>query len=312
MVTCLICGLRSDSLTSHIRVHQVTATEYRLKYPKAKLISAKVNRKRVASNLQRYGVRNVSANASILAKKRATWQEKYGTQHPLQNKKVLRGLRRTFKRRYGVSNSSQIAAVKLKKKQTTRLHYGVDNPNQSVVIKNRRKRTCRTRYGADHYWGSVEGKAARKSTWQLKYGVGNPMQHPTIARKNFISGVRGASGLEQQVIDLHIKHLDFVSHKVAVKFRNDKVKFPDFMMRNTKKVIEVNGYFHYPKFTHQSIAEHTQYLRREYKAAGYTCLVIWDTEFKNILAVRKKILSFLSTEAIRQVSKDKDMVHSSK
>ena len=54
-VTCKICGLVADSLTSHIRIHNIKSKEYKIKFPRSKLISSKINIKRKATNKKKYG-----------------------------------------------------------------------------------------------------------------------------------------------------------------------------------------------------------------------------------------------------------------
>jgi very-short-patch-repair endonuclease len=300
LITCQICGFISESLTSHIRVHKIRVTEYKQRYPGCSLVSEEVSRKRRDTNIIKYGCENVSQNKNILDKKRSTWLKKYGVTHPLKSSIVKSKRDKTVRKRFGVSNVSQSSEVKAKKEASCNLHYGVSNPQKSKVVQKKTRKTCQNRYGVDYYLGSVESMTKRRQTCLDKYGVMNPMQNPDIAYKNFISGVRGLSGLEELVESLNIPGLEFCSHKIAIRFPNGKVKYPDFIFVGTHKVIEVNGYFHYPKFTGVSNKSHEDYLTSSYYGAGYDCLVIWDTEIESDLSeVMQKILTFKSSEAIR-------------
>ena len=154
-------------------------------------------------------------------------------------------------------------------------------------------------YSKCHTCGSKECKNTYYRNSMLeKYGVENPMQVGEFARKNYISAATAPSGLERHVMNFNIENLECCEFKVSVSFINGKTKYPDFIVKGTNKVIEVNGHYHYPWFTGQTIEEHVKYFIDSYKEAGYECLIIWDKELKRKKdreITKQKILDFIES-----------------
>jgi hypothetical protein len=109
----------------------------------------KINESRVQTNIEKYGVDNISKLDSIKSKKQVTFNklyggigyssdyisdkikitniERYGFEYPLMNEYVKDKIKNTNLERYGYENSSQSDIIKDKIRNTNIEKYGVDN-----------------------------------------------------------------------------------------------------------------------------------------------------------------------------------------
>lgn len=135
------------------------------------------------SNLEKYGVENVSQNSDIKKKKQETSLKNYGVDSPLKSSKVKDILKANNLEKYGVENVSQINDIKIKKKQTTLKNYGVENPFQSDEIKEKIKTSNNEKYGVDNPMMSDDIKNKVKETNIERYGFDSPMMSDDIKNK---------------------------------------------------------------------------------------------------------------------------------
>ena len=149
----------------------MTAKEYRLKFPSAKLEDDSVKVTRKKSCIKKYGVDNpfkleLTKNAAKLA-----FNIKYGSNTFFESdegKKMINKLhldgkcgtetdkfKRAIKEKYGVNNISQNENIKLLKIKSSKNKYGVNNISQSDEIKKKKKET-------DAVNGEKEAEAKRR------------------------------------------------------------------------------------------------------------------------------------------------------
>jgi len=96
------------------------------------------------TNLERYGVENISQIDEIKRKKEKTLIEHYGTTSIFEiNKEKI-------KEKYGVDNVFQNEEIKEKIKKTNLERYGVENPQQNKEIKEKTLQTNLDRYGVKY------------------------------------------------------------------------------------------------------------------------------------------------------------------
>jgi len=151
------------------------------------------------TNLQKYGVQNVSQLKDIKEKKKQTTLENYGVENPAQSKIIYNKIKETCINKYGVESTNMLDDKKEKIKQTINKKYGVDNimqlPDYQIQVKqtmlqkygqdnalkvesirNKVNKTCRQKYNNDWVIGSQQFKQKTKETNLKKYGVENVMK----------------------------------------------------------------------------------------------------------------------------------------
>ena len=98
--------------------------------------------------------------------------------------------------------------------------------------------------------------------------------------------------IENILNNLFIESFRFVGN--FTKWINGKN--PDFITKSNK-IIELFGdYWHGFKFTGMCNLVHSIERKEHYKKSGYACLIIWESELKNIEKLKVKILNFLEQE----------------
>lgn len=112
------------------------------------------------TNLERYGVENVSQAQSIKDKKKVTIENNYGG-FGWSSKEIRKRSQETILKKYGVSNPSQAQVIKDKKKQTLKENFGED---AYKIISQKAKYTNIERYGVENIFmlDSVKAKAREK------------------------------------------------------------------------------------------------------------------------------------------------------
>ena len=123
------------------------------------------------TNLEKYGVENVSQSDIIKDKKVETYIKNYGVDHPLKSKEVINKIKNNNLEKYGVENTFQVEKFKNQIKETNLEKYGVENVSQSEFIKNKKRKTLLKNYGVDHPLKSEEIKNKVKNTNLKNYGV---------------------------------------------------------------------------------------------------------------------------------------------
>lgn len=129
------------------------------------------NIKREKTNLEKYGVENVSNNQTIKDKKIETCLNNFGVEYATQSKEIQEKIKKTCLKKYGVENANQSDIVKEKIKTTNLDKYGVDFPLQNQGIMDKLIETNLEKYGTKFYMLTDEFKEKSKKTNLDKYGV---------------------------------------------------------------------------------------------------------------------------------------------
>lgn len=121
---------------------------------------------RKQTNLEKYGVENLSQSPEIQAKIKANSMEKYGTEHFLASKEIRDKINATNLERYGSENIFQSQEIKDKSKATMMLHHGVEYSLQSNEIKKKMQKSMMDKYGAESAMHSFQIKEKRRTSMQ--------------------------------------------------------------------------------------------------------------------------------------------------
>lgn len=106
--------------------------------------------KRKQTNLQRYGVENVSQLNVVKQQKKQTTLINFGVPIPLQSNEIKEKQRQTNLQRYGVAHPWMCQEIRQKSELTWLKNYGVGNPQQSKNIQEKTKLTWLKNYGIAH------------------------------------------------------------------------------------------------------------------------------------------------------------------
>lgn len=135
-------------------------------------------RKRVATNIERYGTSCTLHNKDIHQKALETWKQKYNTDSPNKSNIVKDKKKQAYLKKFGVDNYSKTKEYKEKVKQTNIEKFGKESYTQTDEYKDRVKQICLEKYGVDHYTKSKEYrdrlkdfKEKYKQTCLEKYGT---------------------------------------------------------------------------------------------------------------------------------------------
>ena len=121
--------------------------------------------------------------ARMNAKREATNLKKFGSKHPMQSKLVQDKYKKTCLEKYGVENSSQSDVIKEKVKETCLQRYGVDSHFKTEDVRNKCKQTCLEKYGVESTLSTDFVKKKSKQTMIERYGCDNPFKNNEIREK---------------------------------------------------------------------------------------------------------------------------------
>ena len=186
------------------------------KYPSSCSIqcSGKLNvSKRIATNLEKYGVENVSQLDSVKEQKRKSSIEKYGTVCTLQATEIKLKSKKTNIEKYGHESSNSSQDVKLKKIESLTLKYGVQNPMLIEGILDDRKENSLNKNGVECPQQQISVKEKIKTTCLEKYGVSHPAKNENIKYKFSTSLRQNSIDKLQEYFDLNEKNLTVLSYK---------------------------------------------------------------------------------------------------
>jgi len=133
--------------------------------------------------LARYGVENVLLSPEIKERVRSTNRERYGVDNPFSSPVIQEKIRETSIYTYGVDNPAKSAGVQAKITATNQERYGVDVVFQAEVIKERSKATCLEKYGVPYASMDEQIKARTRETNMRVYGFENPAASDVVKRK---------------------------------------------------------------------------------------------------------------------------------
>ncbi len=176
--TCSKCGCDVNILAQNLTSQ---GQHYNNLLPDSELLCKKCLYKK--TNLEKYGVENVSQSSEIKEKKKTVYLEHLGVESPLQSEEIKEKIKQTNLEKYGVENVSQSKEIRDKAKQTNLEKYGVENVSQFEEIKEKKKNTCLEHFGVENSLQSTEIRDKAKQTSLEKYGVEYPSQSSEIKEK---------------------------------------------------------------------------------------------------------------------------------
>lgn len=177
-VICEVCHRKFRQITlPHLKSHDMTISEYCIKFPDVVLACSDMAQKRRETNLNRRGVEYDFQSENVKDKIKRTNLERYGVENPMQRKEIRDKTNTTVFDRYGVENPMQSRDVQDKAKRTLFEHYGVESPMQSKEIQDRRVDTCIEKYGTRNFMQDKGIQSKKRSTNLERYGVEHVLQN---------------------------------------------------------------------------------------------------------------------------------------
>ena len=217
---CPVCG----SKTKFISILQGYKT-YCSK--KCSANSKVVREKTKQTNLEKYGVDNISKSNSIKDKKKETFKTNYGCEHFTQSKELREKAKQTCLAKYGVEHSAQSKEVQEKVKNTCLKRYGVEHFYQSKEFKEKSKETCFKKYGVEYTSQTENYKKKYKETCIKKYGVTHPLKSDKIKEKSIKTNInKYGKKYYMQTDDFKTKTKNFIQKTYGVDFimQSDTIK----------------------------------------------------------------------------------------
>lgn len=145
--------------------------------------SDEVKKRKIITNMERYGVDNPSKLEIIKDKVKKTNNGKFGVDYPLQSIDIINKSKGIFASKYGVDNPSKIKEIRHKAENTMLMKYGVRHAMQSESIKNNLKLFFIEKYGVDNP-SKINGiREKAEDTMMEKYGVRHALQNADILNK---------------------------------------------------------------------------------------------------------------------------------
>lgn len=163
--------------TRQVKIEQTNLDRYGSKNP----MGDPTIRERQQENLKRA----MSENADEIQRKRdATNLERYGVLHPMQSDEVKSKVEATCMQRYGQKSTLHLPEVEAKTKATLLATLGVDNPAKSDIVRKKMEDTCIDRYGVPHPATMCpEIRTKFTATMVERHGVEHALQSPTILQQ---------------------------------------------------------------------------------------------------------------------------------
>jgi very-short-patch-repair endonuclease len=234
------------------------------------------------SNLNKYGVKNISqldeiknkkietclknhgvnSGFQLIEKRKRTCLKKYGAEYPTQSKEIQDKIKQTNLEKYGVEcylqtgeckknlldkygvekNIFQSKEIKDKIKQTNLKKYGVECYLQTEECKEKTKQTCLKKYGVEYSAQSEEIKNKKKQTNLKKLNVEWPSQSKEVQAKI------KETNLENWGVENVSQSEEIKNKKIQTCLRNYGVENPmqseTVREKSKKKCLEIYGFDH--------------------------------------------------------------------
>lgn len=260
------------------------------------------------TNLEKYGVENISQSEKIKEKKKETNLKNWGVENVFQSEKIKDISKEVKKEKYGDENFTN----REKSKKTCLKNNGVEWPTQSKeVLKTRNlnnknkynvesytqtkecqdkiKKTCFKKYGKDSYLSTDDCQIKSRKTCNEKYGVDFPSQNYEIHKKQFPKmkmhniGIKYQGSYEKHFLDLCEKMNINVVRGKTIKFKHknkDKIYFPDYYLKDFNLIVEVKSWYTY------ELHEELNLIKQKYVLEqGYNFLFIIDKKYDEFLSI---------------------------
>lgn len=236
---CMICGKELQFIGKHLKKHNISISEYKLKFPNSVTCDSDVKQRRINTCIEKYGVSNPGARPE--QKKLLHNLHKKGKMHTFNSLQF----REKMKELYGSENIAKTEYFKEKSVETFMNNYGVSNPSKSPEIINKIRRIHKEKYGEDNMFKTVYFKELMTKQREEKYGIPNttsPMHIPEIAEKVF--NHRGMTTpekwLEEYIQTLNCEYI----YNFPI-LAGTTVKYYDFYLPKFNLLIEYDGdFFH--------------------------------------------------------------------
>ncbi len=142
------------------------------------------------TNLEKYGVANVSEIDEIKKKKKETTFENFGVDHHSKSEYNKEKIKITSRKRYGSDHFFSSKEGKNKIKEIVFEKFGVESNLLLPEVREKIAKTNIEKYGTYNFFGSPKGKEAVKNGVLAKYGVENISQSIEHHEKAMKSGMR--------------------------------------------------------------------------------------------------------------------------
>jgi len=214
--------------------------------------SDETKNKRKATNIDRYGVDNVSKSDIIKEKIEKTNVERYGSKSSFQNEKVKEKWKTTINDKYGVNHYFKTEEFKEKRNKTISEKYDVEHYTQSDGYKEKVKLTNNEKYGVDYFTQSDEYKEKVKLTNNEKYGVDHFTQSDEYKEKVKLTNN------EKYGVDFYIQSLDF-------KYKSEETIYDRYGVEHYTKSKEYKEYINSDEYKNLKLKERLNF----YKKRGF-------------------------------------------
>ena len=187
-IYCIVNDIKYLPVCKECKIGQLSFLNYSKGYVdfcsvKCAQTNSKTKEKIKQTNINKYGVDNVSKLDNIKEKKKTTLKKNYKVDSPLQSKKIQDKVKDTNLKKFGCENVSQNEDIKEKKIETNLKNNKVKYPIQSQIIKDKIQSTIKRKYKVDNISQSEEIKQKKVDTVNNHYGVDNPFQADVIKDK---------------------------------------------------------------------------------------------------------------------------------
>jgi len=243
--------------------------------------------KRRKTNLEKYGVDNVSKLNDIKEKKKLTTKKNHGVENPSQSKEISIKKKNTMRQNYGVNYSleSNILYNNMKKVKKEKYDF------EYYTNHDKQKETILRKYGVDNISKLDSVKKAKRETCYKNYGVEHPSQNKKIFDKQQKSAFKVCKfknityqgTYEKDFLDnyynlFNITKISPISYDYCGK---TSYYHPDFYIKELNLIIEIKSDYTYNKEYIKNISKQTACINK-----GYNFLFIINkdyTEFKKTI-----------------------------
>lgn len=278
--------------------------------------------KRIATNLEKYGVKHAAQSKEIQEKTIQTNLNKYGVECVLSHPDIIEKVNQTMTEKYGVTSYAKTSEFVEKVRKTSLEIYGTEHPTQAESVKEKFRESSRAIYGVDHPMQAEENREKLRdamfnrietlsgedyvnvSTLCREYGYGwyQSLDIPrinkselTLVSKEYIPKIIEYNSRDRVVSNVEREVSDFVgSIYNGEVIRNDReVIFPkelDVYVPEKNLAIECNGIYWHSTNTGTPRSYHLV-KTIECEKKGVRLIHITDWEWTNKKEILKSIIS---------------------
>lgn len=173
------------------------------------------------------------------------------------------------------------------------------NPMKNEKIKNKCVNTLKYKREIGEiipYERTKENKLIQR---KYKLGAKNPMKNPEVARKNALNHFKKKSRLEIKYEQLFYKlklPITYIgNNKLAIGNKQDRYRFPDFIVDGKKKLIEVydTTFPWYSKYGCRTKDTYEKARTKHYNKFGYDVIFLTEKELMNTEKLQKTLFNYI-------------------